>query len=98
MSNLSNSQFAKAVAEEEKIRRKGLMNSGTGFVGNGFYWGMYPTYIGAGSGYGGYLTTAQNPPVSSSNEGADATGAASGAVGMDAGGAGSSDGGAGGGN
>lgn len=92
MSSLSNSQFAKAVAEEEKIRRKGLMNPGRGFVGNGFYWGMYPTYIGAASGYGGYLTTTQNPPVSDSGEGASLSGDAMGSVapggGGDAGGSG----------
>lgn len=89
MSNLSNSQFAKAVEEEENIRRKGLMNFGTGFVGNGFYWGMYPTYTGSTSGYGGYLTTAQNPPVSDSDSGASTTGDASGSMGAgDAGGSG----------
>jgi hypothetical protein len=92
MSNLSNSQFAQAVAEEENIRRKGLMNSGTGFVGNGFYWGMYPMQAGAGSGYGGYLTAAQNPPVSDSGEGASISGDAMGSVapggGGDAGGSG----------
>jgi hypothetical protein len=89
MSNLSNSQFAQAVAEEEKIRRRGLMNSGTGFVGNGFYWGMYPTYTGSESGYGGYLTTAQNPPVSDSGNGASATGDAAGSLGAgDVGGSG----------
>lgn len=92
MSNLSNSQFAKAIAEEEKIRRKGLMNPGRGFVGNGFYWGMYPMQAGAGSGYGGYLTAAQNPPVSDSEEGASISGDAMGSVapggGGDAGGSG----------
>lgn len=92
MSNLSNSQFAQAVAEEEKIRRQGLMNSGTGFVGNGFYSGMYPMQAGAGSGYGGYLTAAQNPPVSDSGEGVSISGDAMGSVapggGGDAGGSG----------
>jgi hypothetical protein len=92
MSNLSNSQFAKAVEEEERIRGRGLMNSGTGFVGNGFYWGMYPMQAGAGSGYGGYLTAAQNPPVSDSGEGASISGDAMGSVapggGGDAGGSG----------
>ncbi len=92
MSSLSNSQFAKAMAEEEKIRRKGLMNSGRGFVGNGFYWGMYPMQAGAGSGYGGYLTAAQNPPVSDSGEGVSISGDAMGSVapggGGDAGGSG----------
>jgi hypothetical protein len=89
MSNLSSSQFAQAVAEEERIRKKGLMNSGTGFVGNGFYWGMYPTYTGSTSGYGGYLTTAQNPPVSDSGNGASSTGDAAGSLGAgDVGGSG----------
>ena len=89
MSNLSNSQFAQAIAEEEKIRRQGLMNSGTGFVGNGFYWGMYPTSTNSTSGYGGYLTTVQNPPVSDSDRGASATGDASGSLGAgDVGGSG----------
>jgi hypothetical protein len=92
MSSLSNSQFAQAVAEEEKIRSKGLMNPGRGFVGNGFYWGMYPMQAGAGSGYGGYLTAAQNPPVSDSGEGASISGDAMGSVapggGGDAGGSG----------
>ena len=92
MSSLSNSQFAKAMAEEEKIRRKGLMTSGRGFLGNGFYWGMYPMQAGAGSGYGGYLTAAQNPTVSDSGEGASISGDAMGSVapggGGDAGGSG----------
>jgi hypothetical protein len=62
MSVLSN-QFSNAL-EEDKVRKKGLMNPDKGFVGNGFYWGMYPVSIDQYSGYGGYLTAAQPEPVS----------------------------------
>lgn len=86
MRNLSNFQFGQMIDREEKIRRRGLMNYGYGFIGNGFYGGMYPTQAGAESGYGGYLTAAQNPPVSDSGEGASATGDASGSVGAGDGG------------
>lgn len=70
MSNLSNEQLGHMTKAEEKIRRKGLMNRDRGFVGNGFWWGMYPTYVGAQSGYGGYLTAAQANPVSPMGDGA----------------------------
>ena len=47
MRNLSGAQFDK---EEKKVRQLGLMNRDRGFVGNGFWWGLYPTYAGSGSG------------------------------------------------
>lgn len=68
MSNLSNEQLGRITRDEDEIRRKGLMNPDRGFVGNGFWWGMYPTYVGAQSGYGGYLTAAQADPVSPMGE------------------------------
>lgn len=71
MRSLSKAQFEK---EEKKMRDQGLMNSGRGFVGNGFWWGMYPSYAGAGSGYGGAMSAAApQDPVSSSGETASAS-------------------------
>ena len=71
MRSLSKAQFEK---EEKKIRKQGLMNPDRGFVGNGFWWGMYPTYVGATSGYGSMMTSATpQEPVSSSGETASAS-------------------------
>jgi hypothetical protein len=74
MSNLSHQQLGHITKTEEEIRRKGLTNPDKGFVGNGFWWGMYPTYVGAQSGYGGYLTAAQADPVSPMGDGASVSG------------------------
>ena len=60
MSSLSNSQFATTEAE---IRKRDVMNPDKGFVGNGYWWGMYPTYVAAQSGYGGYMTASQPQAV-----------------------------------
>ncbi len=74
MSHLNKAQFKQALSQEDKIRKKGLMNPGRGFVGNGFWWGMYPTYVGALSGYGGMMTTATpQEPVSPSGDTATAS-------------------------
>lgn len=86
MRNLSNFQFGLLLDQEKKVRKRGLLNSGYGFVGNGFWWSGYPTYASSESGYGGYMTTAQNPPVSDSGSGASITGDASGSVGAGDGG------------
>lgn len=72
MSSLNNNQFKDALSQENKVRKKGLMNPDKGFVGNGFWWGYYPTFLNAENGYGGYMTAAMpQPPVSES--GATAT-------------------------
>jgi hypothetical protein len=63
MTVLSN-QFSDAMKEEDKVRKKGLMNPSRGYVGNGFYWGMYPMSTDEYSGYGGYMTATQQDPVS----------------------------------
>lgn len=60
MNPLSNSQFATTEAE---IRKRGLVNPDKGFVGNGYWWGMYPSYYAAQSGYGGHLTASQPQAV-----------------------------------
>jgi hypothetical protein len=60
MSVLSNSQLGPS---EEEVRKKNLMNPDKGFVGNGFWWGAYPTYVAAQSGYGGYMTASQPQAV-----------------------------------
>ena len=71
MRNLSRAQFDK---EEKKVRQLGLMNNERGFVGNGFWWGLYPTYAGSGSGYGSMMSSAMpQEPVSSSGETASAS-------------------------
>ena len=71
MRNLSKAQFEK---EEKKVRQLGLMNRGGGFVGNGFWWGLYPTYAGSGSGYGNMMSSAMpQEPMSSSGETASAS-------------------------
>jgi hypothetical protein len=72
MSVLSN-QFSNAIQQEENVRKKGLMNPDRGFVGNGFYWGMYPMSTDQYSGYGGYMSAASNPPVSSAGDTATAS-------------------------
>jgi len=70
--NVLSNQFTNAIATEEKIRKKGLMNPDKGFVGNGFYWGMYPMSVDQYSGYGGYMTAATNEPSSPSGDTATA--------------------------
>lgn len=71
MRSLSKAQFEK---EEKRIRKLGYMNSGYGYIGNGFYYGMYPSFYGASSGYGGVMSTAMpQDPVSSSGETASAS-------------------------
>lgn len=72
--NVLSNQFTNAISNEEKIRRKGLMNRGGGFVGNGFYWGMYPMSTDQYSGYGGYMTAATNEPVSGMGDTASSDG------------------------
>jgi len=72
--NVLSNQFTNAVANEEKIRKQGLMNPDKGFVGNGFYWGMYPMSISQYSGYGGYMTAATNEPTSGMGETASSEG------------------------
>jgi len=72
--NVLSNQFTNAVANEEKIRRQGLMNPDKGFVGNGFYSAMYPISISQYSGYGGYMTAAVNEPVSGMGETASSEG------------------------
>ena len=70
MRNLSRAQFDK---EEKKVRQLGLMNRDRGFVGNGFWWGLYPTYAGSGSGYGSMMSSAMpQEPMSPSGETASA--------------------------
>lgn len=71
MRNLSRAQFDK---EENKVRQLGLTNRDRGFVGNGFWWGLYPTYAGSGSGYGNMMSSAMpQEPMSSSGETASAS-------------------------
>ena len=71
MRSLSKAQFQN---QEDKVRKLGLMNNERGFVGNGFWWGLYPTYAGSGSGYGGMMSSAApQEPVSSSGETATAS-------------------------
>jgi hypothetical protein len=66
MSNLSHNQLGHMTRVEDEIRSKGLMNPDRGFVGNGFWWGMYPTYVGAQSGFGQNESYGpSNAPVSS---------------------------------
>jgi hypothetical protein len=74
MNPLNNKQFKDALSQEETIRKQGLMNPDKGFVGNGFWWGYYPTFVSAQSGYGGYMTSAMpQAPVSDSGETATAS-------------------------
>jgi hypothetical protein len=61
MRNLSNGQFA--ITAEDQIRKRGLMNPDRGFVGNGFWWGLYPSQVASQSGYGGYMTASQPQAV-----------------------------------
>jgi hypothetical protein len=60
---LSNEQFKKQVREEEKIKRRGLVNPNTGYVGNGFWWNGYTYQTDEYNGYGGVDSAPQNPPM-----------------------------------
>jgi hypothetical protein len=71
---LNREQFQDAIAQEEQIRKKGRLNPGTGFVGNGFWWAGYPTYTDQLSGFGQNQSYGPpNDPVSPMGETASAS-------------------------